>query len=249
MRVAERRLVDVEVDQTWTGDGVLDREAELLGRLALRGDGRCLAGVDVAAGLHPDAEPLVEVQHRAAPADDDARRRDVGRVRRARRTATLSRASSDRKRSRAAASRGDAGSWLSTSARSSSVEAPMAGLLSTAGPVSTVVACPAMRTRVAVGTHVEQRAAPRELAGHEGVASQLGRPVRPRRALGRAGGRVLVDAHVGPEDAQHVVGTGTGWRRRGEQQRLGPGGGDRSQVGHVGAPTPSAEERTTKVKN
>ena len=80
MRVAEGRLVHVEVDQERTGGGVLDRQAQLLGRLAQRRLVGGLAGVDVAAGLHPDAEALVPVQHRAAAADDDARRGDVGRV-------------------------------------------------------------------------------------------------------------------------------------------------------------------------
>ena len=78
MGVAMSSHVDIEVDQVWTAGRVLDGEAQLLGRLALGRDVRCLAGVDVATGLHPDAQTLVEMQDRAAPPDDDARRSDVG---------------------------------------------------------------------------------------------------------------------------------------------------------------------------
>jgi len=38
------------------------------------------AGVDVAAGLHPAAEALVQVQHSAAAPDHNARRRDMGGI-------------------------------------------------------------------------------------------------------------------------------------------------------------------------
>ena len=80
VRVAVGGLVDVEVEQQRTRRGMLDRETELLGGLAQRRVFGTLAGVDVAAGLHPDAEPLVPVQHRAAAADHDARRGHVDRA-------------------------------------------------------------------------------------------------------------------------------------------------------------------------
>ena len=67
--------------RTRAGSGVLDGEAELLGGLAPGGLAGGLAGVDVPAGLHPDPQALVPVQHRAAPPDDDARGRDVRRAR------------------------------------------------------------------------------------------------------------------------------------------------------------------------
>ncbi len=77
--MAERRLVHVEVDEARPAGRVLDTQAQLLDGLAPgRHRGR-LAGVDVAAGLHPDPQALVPVQHRPAPADDDARRGDVRR--------------------------------------------------------------------------------------------------------------------------------------------------------------------------
>jgi len=80
MGVAEGGLVHVDVDEQRAAGWMLDAQAQLLGRLTPGRRGRGLAGVDVAAGLHPDAEPLVEVQDRAAPAHHDARRGDVGRV-------------------------------------------------------------------------------------------------------------------------------------------------------------------------
>ena len=55
-------------------------QPELLDRLAPGGLGWRLAGVDVAAGLHPAAETLVEVEDRAPGAHDDGRRGHVGGV-------------------------------------------------------------------------------------------------------------------------------------------------------------------------
>ena len=72
--------VDVEVDEERPGTRVLDREPELLNGLAPRRRGRRLPGVDVAAGLHPDAETLVEVQYGAARTDHDPRCGDVGGI-------------------------------------------------------------------------------------------------------------------------------------------------------------------------
>ncbi len=80
MRVGVGRLVDVEMDEERARGGMLDGETQFLGGLAQRGGGRGLARVDVAAGLHPDAEPLVPVQDGAAAPDHDARRGDVGRA-------------------------------------------------------------------------------------------------------------------------------------------------------------------------
>ena len=80
MGVPVRRLVHIEMEQQRTGRRVRDGETELLGRLAQRSLVRCLARVDVATGLHPDAELLVAVEHGTAPPDDNARRRHVGRA-------------------------------------------------------------------------------------------------------------------------------------------------------------------------
>ena len=80
MEVAVRRVVHVEVNQPRATVGVGHVQAELLGGLAERGRLRRLAGVDVATGLHPDAEAPVPVEHRAAPPDHDARGRHVRRA-------------------------------------------------------------------------------------------------------------------------------------------------------------------------
>ena len=80
MDMAVGRLVHVEVDQERAAVGVGHVQTELLGGLAQCGRLRRLAGVDVAAGLHPDAEAPVEVEHRAAAPDHDARGRHVGRA-------------------------------------------------------------------------------------------------------------------------------------------------------------------------
>ncbi len=52
-------------------------QAQLLDGLSPGGHGRRLPGVDVAAGLHPAGETLVQMQDRAPAADDDGRRGDV----------------------------------------------------------------------------------------------------------------------------------------------------------------------------
>ena len=67
---------------------------------------------------------------------------------------------------------------------------------------------------VAGRADVEHRAPARELTGHQFGPPEDGRPVGTGRALGRSGGRVLVDPDVGPEDPQDVVGPGAGVGRR-----------------------------------
>ena len=80
MGVAERRLVDVEVQQPRPFLGVPDLKAQLLLRFAASGGGWGLTGVDVPSGLHPAAEALVEVEDRAAGAHHQGRRGEMGRV-------------------------------------------------------------------------------------------------------------------------------------------------------------------------
>ena len=79
VRVAECGLVHVEMQEERSGGGMLDgRPSSSMAsrRAAMAG---CLAGVDMAAGLHPDAQALVPVQHRPPWPDHDARRGDVRR--------------------------------------------------------------------------------------------------------------------------------------------------------------------------
>jgi len=75
--VAQRRLVDVDVDQARAARRVAHGQARLLGRLSARGLPRRLAGLQVAAWLEPDAHALVPVQQDAARADHDRGAGDV----------------------------------------------------------------------------------------------------------------------------------------------------------------------------
>ena len=75
--MAEGRLVDVEVEQARPTRRVGHGQAQLLFGLAPGGDRGRLPGVDVPSGLHPAAETLVEVEHRAPPAHDHGRGGDV----------------------------------------------------------------------------------------------------------------------------------------------------------------------------
>ena len=72
--------MDIEVQEQRAPRRVCHGEAELLGRLTLRRHVGRLAGVDVTAGLHPDAQALVEMQDSAAAPDHDARGGDVRRI-------------------------------------------------------------------------------------------------------------------------------------------------------------------------
>ena len=93
-----------------------------------------------------------------------------------------------------------------------------------------------MRTRSPVGAHVQRRAAPGELVGHQAVAAQLGRPVRARPSTGPTRWR-------GPRRSRRWARRRAARSRRpnpasaggGQEERLGPGGGDGGQVGLVGA--------------
>jgi hypothetical protein len=78
--VAQRRRVDVDVDQAWAAGRVAQGNASLLGRLPPgRLPGR-LSRLQVAARLEPDAHALVPVEHDAARTDHDRRPRDVRRT-------------------------------------------------------------------------------------------------------------------------------------------------------------------------
>ena len=73
-------VVNVEVSQPgWAGPR-LEAEARLLLRFASGRFPGHLARVEVAAGLQPQAEPLVAVQHDPGRAEDEGRAGQVGRV-------------------------------------------------------------------------------------------------------------------------------------------------------------------------
>ena len=78
--VLARPRVDVDVDQLRAAGRKADVEAGLLVRLAERGVPRGLARLDVPAGLQPDAESLVAMQHDAPFADNDRAAGDVHAV-------------------------------------------------------------------------------------------------------------------------------------------------------------------------
>jgi hypothetical protein len=81
--VAERRAMDVHVEQPGPAGRVAERQAGLLARLAQRRVPRRLAGLEMTARLEPDAHTLVAVQDDAARADHDG---GTGHVDRARET-------------------------------------------------------------------------------------------------------------------------------------------------------------------
>ncbi len=78
--MAPRAGVDVHVDDGGADLGVADFQPGLLAGLPQGGIGQWLARVDVAAGLQPEAESLVAVQHHAARADHDGAGGDVDRI-------------------------------------------------------------------------------------------------------------------------------------------------------------------------
>ncbi len=71
MGVATRSGVNVDVDQLRTAFGVTYLEAGLLERLAARTIPWSFADIDVPAGLQPEAETLVKVQHHTPRSDHD----------------------------------------------------------------------------------------------------------------------------------------------------------------------------------
>jgi hypothetical protein len=80
MGVACGRLVDIEMDEAGAIVGMADHQACLLFRLPKGGIPRGLLRVDVATGLHPAVEALVEMEDGAPSPHDDGRSGQVDGV-------------------------------------------------------------------------------------------------------------------------------------------------------------------------
>jgi len=78
--VAAGSGVHVHVHQPRAARGVGDDEAGLFAGLTQRTLGRCLTRLDVTAGLQPQVESLVQVQHDATFTDDECRPGHVNRI-------------------------------------------------------------------------------------------------------------------------------------------------------------------------
>ena len=77
MGVAFGRLMDVHMEKPGACVGVGGGQSRLLLRFAPGRVPRTLTGIDVTTGLHPAVQPLVQMEHRSPPTDNDGRTGDV----------------------------------------------------------------------------------------------------------------------------------------------------------------------------
>ena len=203
----------------------------LLDGLAPGGGGRLLAGFDVAARLHPAADPAMQVQDRPPAAHHHRRGGDVHRVGRC--VARVGEARQLLEEPRLGGRLAGVGGGVVEDAPAEGTGGTPVGadggirvhvgILTTprrrtdperggrlhgraTRPSTTVKARPATMTRSPRTVTVSRPPRAESWAAPRVGAPQSVGPVGPEQTLGRTGDRVLVDPHGRSEDPQHVVG-------------------------------------------